>query len=229
VPIAGHFSDLHGNLKPLRLNKVEPDFWVWTGDILREDWSRPRRDQMAIQHSWMKKHAKDFKRYFMNKPVLLVNGNHDWIDPVPYLADAGVDVRPVTLWKQEILGFTYSGFPLICFIDNTAHDCEGKPIRWMYEASDEEKRQAVDAVFKDPPDLLITHSPPYGIMDESARTPGRHFGISQLADALSMREHKIRYQFCGHIHERAGVLQHSELGMTFSNAACRLQFIEVSK
>ncbi len=221
----GHFSDLHGDLRALHDNEVVPDVWAWTGDMLREDWYRPRGHQPAIQRAWLKKHKQDFKSYFRGKPVLLIGGNHDWIDPVPILLSAGIDVRQVTTKKQEILGITYAGFRNITWVDNTMHDCDGLAVRWMGESTPAELQVVVDEVFADPPDLLLTHSPPHGVMDNGRF--GGNFGIPALATALSYREHAIKVHAFGHIHERGGLAEAASIGVLFSNAATRLQFFEV--
>ncbi len=224
--LIGHFSDLHGNLAPLRGTlEREPDLWISTGDILAEDRQRPISKQAAVQHDWITKYLEFFKRRFGDKPVLMVNGNHCWIDPVPRFQEAGIDARAVDLRVQKVLGLTYAGFPYINPVDNPAEDVDGKKIKWNYERFAGEMQELVDTFFsQETPELLITHSPAAGILDKA--DSGLRYGISPLASKLFFSYHEVRYHFFGHIHQSAGMIK--EGGITFSNASCRLQFVEVT-
>ena len=61
-------------------------------------------------------------------------------------------------------------------------------------------------------DVIITHRPPFGILDQSSNT---RFGCSNLLQAVT----RIRpaYHLFGHIHDAYGIEKHKEI--TFSNAA----------
>jgi Icc-related predicted phosphoesterase len=63
-------------------------------------------------------------------------------------------------------------------------------------------------------DVLITHGPPFGILDQTA--PGEvHLGCEELRKAVE--EKKPRVHLFGHIHGGAGLFEH---GVTrFVNAA----------
>jgi Icc-related predicted phosphoesterase len=226
--LIGHVSDLHGYHTPLGLNTREPDLWVWSGDMLKEDWNRPAATQPAVQHSYLETWGPSFAKWFMGKPVLVVDGNHDWIPACRWLQRHGIDARQVTTKKQEVLGFTYAGFPWIPIVENPSKDMNGKPIRWNHMRSEPELREAVDEVFRDPPDLLITHAPPAKILDGAAN--GGHYGISYLANRLQgYKPHGIKAHFFGHVHNNAGVHYEEGIGTLFVNSACRLQFVEVTK
>jgi Icc-related predicted phosphoesterase len=64
-------------------------------------------------------------------------------------------------------------------------------------------------------DILLTHVPPYGVLDrvDSASVPptwiGRHAGSKAVLEYI--REQQPRYVFCGHIHESEGF---AKLGRT---------------
>ena len=47
--------------------------------MLPEDIARPMSKQPAVQQSWLMKHLDFFKSVFTTKPVLVVDGNHEWI------------------------------------------------------------------------------------------------------------------------------------------------------
>jgi predicted phosphohydrolase len=71
-------------------------------------------------------------------------------------------------------------------------------------------------------DILITHCPPYGVLD---RANGEHFGCGRLREQiLNLRP---RLHIFGHIHEAAGLLQESET--TFVNASiCDGEYLPVN-
>jgi Icc-related predicted phosphoesterase len=52
-----------------------------------------------------------------------------------------------------------------------------------------------------PCDVLVTHEPPYGTLDEPI--PGRHVGSRGVLDLL--RRYRPRVLTCGHIHESPGI------------------------
>jgi Icc-related predicted phosphoesterase len=62
-------------------------------------------------------------------------------------------------------------------------------------------------------DLLVTHCPPYGILDRNSQ--GKSAGSEYLRDkVLAM---KPKYHVFGHIHESMGMEKHE--GITFVNVA----------
>lgn len=77
---------------------------------------------------------------------------------------------------------------------------------WSYDFSEE---QATQLLANCPPEcVVITHSPPYGVVDADAS--GRHLGSRAIRDA--MLRLKSRLVVCGHIHACAG--QQALLGST---------------
>ncbi len=63
-------------------------------------------------------------------------------------------------------------------------------------------------------DILITHGPPYGVLDQLEYTK-RHIGSNYILKAIERGEPK--YHIFGHIHESAGV---KKIGKTtFANVA----------
>lgn len=68
-------------------------------------------------------------------------------------------------------------------------------------------------------DVLITHGPPMGILDRTAR--GERVGCEELREAV--RRIKPRLHIFGHIHEDQGIRE--EEGTTFVNAStCNLDY-----
>ena len=85
------------------------------------------------------------------------------------------------------------------------------PFGTPFESSEEVISVAADAVVskmtKNRWNILITHAPPYGVLDEVA--PDVHVGCHAMADIAG----KFDFVLCGHIHEMKGI---TKLG----NAAC---------
>ena len=63
-------------------------------------------------------------------------------------------------------------------------------------------------------DVLVTHGPPYGILDQTT-SDGPHLGCEELLNAVRRKRPKIHV--FGHIHGGAGI--HSEENTIFVNAA----------
>ena len=79
----------------------------------------------------------------------------------------------------------------------------------------------VARAFEPNPDILVTHAPPGGVLDG-----WEGYGIPALASALFYQGHKITHHLFGHEHSCGGKMV-VKGGITFSNAACHLNIIEV--
>jgi Icc-related predicted phosphoesterase len=139
----------------------------------------------------------DFLEWFIGLPhrhKVFVAGNHD-----DYLYDANIDGLPDSCHYLchsgvEIEGIHFYGIPM--FVQD---DLSG------------EYDKMIQSVPHDT-DVLITHQPPYGILDLSG---GIHYGSKELLAVVSAVN--PRYHLFGHIHAAAGL---QELGgTTFANAA----------
>ena len=114
-------------------------------------------------------------------PVLHVPGNIDPPGLHEALKDVGVSLhgRGVEVEGLKIVGAGYE-------------DGVSQPLR-----------RGIAELGK-PPDIVLTHVPPYGSKVDVAWS-GEHVGSVELADFL--REFKPRLSICGHIHEARGVDQ----------------------
>lgn len=136
---------------------------------------------------------------------LLIAGNHDWpftrvdlseakllVKNAIYLMDSGIEIEGIKFW----------GSPWQPFFCNWAFNLpRGAPLAkvWAKIPSDT--------------DVLITHGPPYGILDRIYN--GDHVGCEELRAALTRIRPKIHV--FGHIHEDYGVQEQD--GTTFINAS----------
>lgn len=141
--------------------------------------------------------ALDFLEWFQTLPYLhkiFVCGNHDaclfganidGIDAnVHYLCNSGVEID-----SQKFYGVPM--FMEDCITDRQSRHYSAIP---------------------DGTDILITHTPPFGVLDFD---DGIHYGSEELLDRV--RTASVRLHLFGHIHRAHGILSNGPT--TFSNAA----------
>lgn len=186
-------SDTH--LKHNELQLSPGDLLIHAGDFSRK----------GLLHE-----AQAFLDWFSGQPFqykIFIAGNHDFIaerepalfesmipENVIYLNDSGVTVGDIRIWGSPIQPWFY---------DWAFNRQRGADIRrhWDLIPADTE--------------LLITHGPPYGILDEVVRDP-RPVGCRDLLHKVSELQHLKAHVF-GHIHEGYG--QREVGGTLFLNAS----------
>jgi Icc-related predicted phosphoesterase len=180
--LIGHVSDIHGNLKSLLSTDVLPDLWLFTGDIFPNMTRGDAEVEVPFQNAWFAENAEAIVARLGNVPVLSVGGNHDFIDLATRLREHGVDAHTVTPTGVEILGIRFAGFREIPYIQG----------EWFGETHD--FTEVIGHTFASDPQVLVTHAPPAGILDEDG------YGIKALTTALAYRPHGIQAHFFGHCH-----------------------------
>jgi Icc-related predicted phosphoesterase len=158
--------------------------------------------------------ALDFLYWFVKQPAsykVLVPGNHD----------LKLKTHPDALLLAKQMG--------IHLLNNGLVELEGIRIYGVSTTfkghddprfKDSEWGSISDRVnaWKDIPenlDLLITHQPPYGVLDLSIKN--EHLGCQMLLEKV--REVKPKYHYFGHIHEQAGKTVIA-FDTEFNNVAC---------
>lgn len=188
-------SDTHGKHRELLV--PDGDLLICTGDISLHGEERIVRDFDA----WLGE--------LPHRHKLLIAGNHDfnfesrpesraWIRNAIYLQDEGATVAGLRVW-----GSPWSPR----FFDWAFNVDRGEPSRRIWE--------------RIPPgtELLLTHGPPFGVLDRTAR--GEAVGCEELRKAVARL--RPRVHVFGHIHEDPGVLE--EDGTLFVNASsCDLRY-----
>jgi Icc-related predicted phosphoesterase len=185
-------SDTHGSHRDLTL--PDGDVLIHAGDFMLSG-----KDAREIF---------DFNAWLGEQPFkhrICVAGNHDILfesDPIvaasflsnaTYLMDSSV----------EICGVKFYGSPWQPrFMDWAFNVDRGAPIRKIWAKIPEDVN------------VLITHTPPYGILDE-LRPPSEHLGCEELAIAIGRLSPKMH--IFGHIHGSAGTLSIGD--KRFINAA----------
>jgi Icc-related predicted phosphoesterase len=184
-------SDTHGkhrDLQPL----PEGDVLIHAGYVSRSG----TKDQVTDFLDWFATQSHIHK--------IFIAGNHDFffeeselkkisrIIPknIIYLNDSGVEINGVKFW----------GSPITPWFNNWAFNRNrGSEIKkhWVLIPNDT--------------DVLITHGPPFGILDETVY--GKRTGCEELF--LRVYQVKPQYHIFGHIHEEYGAFTKGEI--TFVN------------
>lgn len=174
-------SDTHG-YKP---DLPDGDVLVHAGDFLGAGNYREMLDFMG----WLAKVTPKFKH------TLIVPGNHDrWVQANPGIARQELQAIGATLLIDEVIvieGRTFYGTPWTPIFGNWA---------FMDMESGLAKKFAG---IPDRVDVLISHGPPNGYLDE-CQIPPVHVGSTALLEAMDRARPKVT--ICGHIHEGRGTV-----------------------
>lgn len=185
-------SDTHGLHHQLTLKGG--DLLIHAGDVS----ARGTESEVLDFLNWFKKQPYRYK--------IFIAGNHDWFfemeslelirsvipNDVIYLNDSGVCIEGFTIWGSPIQP---------TFFD------------WAFNR---ERGDEIDRHWQLIPknvDILITHGPPFGILDKTIR--GQAVGCEMLLKKIN--EIKPKLHVFGHIHEGYGLLDKENT--TFVNAS----------
>lgn len=210
-----HASDLHDNHELLwKALAADVDLVILTGDCLPELLRPGQRIgkhnlQPEFQNRWLFQEGERFAKLLAGKPLLVVLGNHDYVSYAENLAPFGVRVFELTKNRPiaELFGIRFGGFREIPFI-GVGFPGEIDGFADVY-----------DRVFKGNHkiDVLITHTPPYGILDSGFGAPGLRSKI---------REAGVQYHLFGHVHHEGG--KHKIIdGTNFHNGATCASIIDL--
>lgn len=174
-------SDLHGELPLLEGG----DLLLLAGDYTASD----QIGQWESFYAWLKKQDYEKKIY--------IGGNHDNFllgpkkqvqDDFEYLCDSGTEYKGLKIWGSPWCA-NFAGMNPLCM----AFTCP-------FGENNEEFLEKYWNLIPTDTDILITHSPPYGILDKTDR--GKHVGSVGLNHVLGRV--KPKYHIFGHIHEEGG-------------------------
>ncbi len=213
-----HASDTHDNSKLIERIYYEPgEAVVLTGDLLGNYGRQPkisRKREVAYQTDLLGHLASSWLTAFRGRPVIIVRGNHDFIDIKAVLCANGGNpklIHQIDDGSSVVLGgLRFAGFREIPYIEG----------EWEGEAH--LFQDLIDRTWEHNPDVLVTHAPPGGILD------GRGYGIPTLTSALTYQPHNIKVHLFGHTHEQGGK-DVKELGIEFFNGACHTRSIRIAE
>lgn len=189
-------SDTHNKHKQLKL--PGGDILIHSGDVS----GRGHSGEIIPFLNWYA--DQDYGR------LVLVPGNHDWgfeKDPGRYvqeckdrdiilLNDSGCEIEGIKVWGSPVQPWFHSW----AFNRQRGADIQR---HWDMIPTDTE--------------ILVTHGPPYMILDDTLRGgPGAHVGCQDLYSQI-LKTPSIKLHVFGHIHEGAGHLIFG--GKTYVNAS----------
>lgn len=197
-------SDLHGNYPELEGG----DLLIVCGDLTARD------DCFGYA---------EFSRWFdlqQYQKKIFISGNHDnqlqnvtfplWIDGYSeYLCDSGTEVlyhRILDPPNLDKIGIPYKRKTLKVWGSPWTRAFEGmNPHCKAFTCETEEELAEKWALIPDDIDILVTHSPPYGMHDYvmNGNKPFENVGSKTLGDRV-IRLPNIKLFVCGHIHEGYG-------------------------
>lgn len=139
--------------------------------------------------------TNNFLQWFSSQPhqhKILVPGNHDFFfEKQRNLATVHPDIHLLIDEGLEIEGIKFWGSPATPDLHNWAFNRQrGSDIKKHWD------------LIPDDTDVLITHTPPYQILDEI--DGGIHLGCEELTKSLTIVKPKVH--LFGHIHQAAGSL-----------------------
>lgn len=186
-------SDTHGTHWDLQ-SLPDGDVLIHAGDVTR---------------GGTKEQVIDFLKWFAEQKhahKIFVAGNHDFFfeqadsdeisciipDGIVYLNDSGV----------EIDGFKFWGSPITPWFNN-----------WAFNRNRGSEIKKHWNLIPNDTDVLITHGPPFGILDETVY--GKRTGCEELL--LRVYQVKPKFHIFGHIHEDYGIFMKGET--SFVNAS----------
>lgn len=190
-------ADNHGNLKA----KIpECDILIHAGDIFGPSDIFLQQAFLGNFNYWLDKQPA--------KNKLLVAGNHDWYFEKCY------DLR-----QKPLINCDYLLDEMIEIEGLKIYGTPWQPIflDWAFNLPEDELCKKWELI-PEGLDILITHCPPYGILDECSeyRGPGMvHVGSKSLAKRIE----EVKPKLCvfGHIHESYGQIEKN--GIRYVNAS----------
>lgn len=184
-------SDTHN--KHGKITLPQGDVLIHSGDLTVSG----SEDETVDGLEWLQDQISKFKY------VIYVEGNHDWFGYAhPSLFEeirsrVAPDVIHLRESSIEIENIKIYGFPFIPTLTN-----------WAFYLSPDDMKKAVEKIPENT-NLLISHAPPYEILDGVPRTAMfgeryvAHVGCPQLANRLTQFK-ELKLHVFGHIHEDFG-------------------------
>jgi len=163
------------------------DLLIYAGDFM---FLGSKFQEIVSFNEWLRKQpAKD---------IIVIAGNHDRLVETNRDSALGLLTRPIYL---ENSGVTIDGVAIW-----------GSPVQpefcnWAFNVARGTAIKQYWDLIPDGTDILITHGPPYGVLDQS--TPnGPHLGCEELLKAVEAKKPKLHV--FGHIHGGHGMWLHEE-------------------
>ena len=218
-------SDTHGHLPTV--NKVlarKADVFIHCGDIC-PNWSWNWKDDGPRQLKWIEDKFIPWVKDLAIVHNLCVIGNHDgcgWPEYGMQLKALGGDHirflfdQSITIGSTKFYGTPWTHCPPTLFDIN----------QWAAGMSTDEKLGYAWNSIPDDTNVLISHSPPYGIMDQAKRFDGsmEHIGSQSLYEKVCNLKH-LKLHCYGHNHTPQEIMD--LYGIRFVNASEKNLLVEI--
>lgn len=218
-----HISDTHGCFPELQ---GRFDLIIHSGDILPTSMAcmnSCKSGEIFFQERWLQTNANLLVEWLNGAPIIFIPGNHDFMSPASIefiLNKAGANSMNASNKLITFENINFYGFPYVPIINEM----------WNYERDIPEMLDEVEGLISflnsTYIDVLITHSPLYGILDRTYSNLS--VGNTVLTNSLDFKLNKDMNpvaMLCGHIHENNGISVKN--GMLISNAATTQHIIEI--
>lgn len=224
-------GDPHGSEKLFKLDTRGYDAAIITGDMGKSDimrklaWGKTKASKAKIRNSYVEyvSSAVPVLGYISkNLPTFCVSGNAELYD------DEIKELNRKFRFKIPLYEARLNKMKNLIFLNYAAAKFKGITMAgighfiemgWVREFSEEKIDKIILAAIEEEiarlffenvgrVDILISHQPPYGILDKvtSKEAPkgwaGRHAGCRLLLEYI--KKYHPRYVICGHIHEAKG-------------------------
>lgn len=199
VCISDTHNRTHGSLAPDRI--PEGDVLVHAGDMT----AMGSLSELESFTQWL--------GFLPHKRKVIIAGNHDFCFEHGTLARAMFpdDVTYLQDSSAVIDGVKFYGSP---------HQPEF--FNWAFNLPRGERLAAKWAAIDEDTNVLVTHGPPYGVLDgvpEPGKIGPQHVGCKDLMARVRTLKH-LKLHVFGHIHLHGGLMTIEDDGVRFVNAAC---------
>jgi Icc-related predicted phosphoesterase len=178
-----------------------------------------RDTEKEMQLRWLER-TGGLRQFLGNwsAPVVIVRGNHDFCDMGHAFDKDFWEVTEDPTRTTDVYGWRIGGCRGITPIDG----------EWSDETPDPDFYERIDRVPRDL-DMLVTHSPPLGILDGVPYFDQCHYGSSAVLRYVHARMYeegsRLRAHLFGHMHDASG--KREEGNVLFSNAATTFNVLEL--
>lgn len=202
-------SDTHSRHHRIKL--PGGDMLIFSGDFMTNGYYV---DEINDFIKWLSEQPYTYKiciagnhdRYCENFPSYMIKDIFEqyYNDGVRYLQDEMIEIE-----GKKIYGTPYQ--PFFC--------------NWAFNVRDEIRLTEIYKNIPNDIDILITHCPPYGVLDKShvkrefyGTTGEEPLGSKELLNVLDLMQNPPKYHCFGHIHGDGGNVEEKN-GITFINAS----------
>lgn len=220
-----HVSDTHGGKQHSKIRIPECDILIHSGDI----GGRTGPTELAEFLDWFNKQPAKYK--------IFIAGNHDICMDNLYLESReGIIGLSATNSIRQSVKDILKKYSDIIYLENSGTKIEGlniwgSPItpsfhrqNWAFNADRGEEIRNYWNLIPDDTDILITHGPPYSILDtipaefKMRYDEDIHRGCKDLLET-TLRLKNLKLHCFGHLHNQYGVIQAGFNTTLYSNGS----------